>query len=142
MLIRTHTTAAVTVVLVITPPIGETFREATEMVMMRREELLTKKAWALSDSVAQHERELREGKDRIERLRRRPPVQAPGDKLRDSSVFLLRLLESKPAAVVMERFSCTVDGTDAQATVVVRPSDEFLSSFHQASRAVFALRNE
>lgn len=102
------------------------------MVMMRREELLTKKAWALSDFVAQHESELRKDKDRIERLRRRPPVQAPGEKRRDLSVFQL---ESKPAAVVVERFSCTMDGIDVRMTVVVRPSDECLSSFHQASRA-------
>lgn len=40
------------------------------MVTMRREEMLTREAWVLSDYVTQHESELWKDKDRIERLHR------------------------------------------------------------------------
>ena len=108
------------------------------MVMMRREDLLTRKAWTLSDCATRHKAKLQEHKIRIAELslHRKSPFQSLGNPSHDKTLPFLRALGSKPAAVVMERASCVVGGRKVQATVVIQPSDACMSGVQQAREGV------
>eukprot|EP00903_Cladosiphon_okamuranus_P012928 g12071.t1 len=93
-------------------------RESHELVMMRREELLARDAWALEDASMKHAVELRGHGDRISRL---VPPKAPG----------------RPEAIILDGLECVVDGRMAKVTVTLRPSKASMLAFKQVAAAKF-----
>lgn len=113
--------------------------------MMRREDLLTKKAWALRDSRARHMADVFVHEESNARLLFSPSAPSfdggstlpstPVHRRASSPVASIShpQIGERPGAVILDGLRCKIGGIDKKATVVLRPSDETVMVFWQVS---------